>query len=101
MHVLGEESALQHLIVKYDGSCRCEPHIPPGLPSPSGGLTHVSEAQVEIMLEPQVPSHVILCPSGKPERLLCYEQRRVQHGDAWEQAQEVRKSCGLFHSYHP
>lgn len=80
------------------GSCRCEPHIPPGLTSPSGSL---SEAQVEIMLESQVPSHVILCPSDKTERLLFCEQRRVQCGDVWEQAQKVGKSCRLFHSYHP
>lgn len=39
------------------------------------------------MLESQVPSHVILCPSDKPVRSLCCEQRRAQRGDVWEQAQ--------------
>lgn len=97
-HVLGEESALQHLPVKYDGCShwqfRCKPYILLGLTSPSGGLTHMSEAQVEMMLKSQIPSHVILCPSNKPERLLCCEQRRAQLGGVWEQAQEVRKFVG-------
>lgn len=44
-------------------------------------------AQAELMLESQVPSHVILCPSDKPVTALCCEQRRAQRGDVWEQAQ--------------